>query len=708
MKPIIQSSTEDSGYACMVMIASHYGTKSSISELKLATALGPQPLEKSSLNELANHLGLSCREHSGIPDKLNVLSLPCIIQCKQQHFMVLEEVEGGRVQLLDPVHGRLDMTEKQFVKQVSGGVLELGQTIVFASESDSQDHSNVHSSKRPLLLRDVLNSLTGIIPIFIQLFVLSALMQAFSLISPYYMQLVIDDVLVSFDTQLLKILAITFTILLLINLSITCLRGLTVAHFGAELNRKLGIGLFHHLIRLPLDYFEQRHIGDITSRFGSLRQIKQLLTGAMVESFIDGMMAVSTLVMIFVYSPRLAAIVVVSSSLLVIIKLLMYRPLRTYREKIIVSSAAENSHFIETVRSIQGIKLANIESKRMLNWQKLFSTTIDYNIGHERLNIYFAVLSKFVFGLENIIILYVAALSIMDQVFTIGMLTAFMVYKSQFSARLTSLIDKAIEFKMISLHLERLSDIAQSNKEQDLEPKLALDCKGTLTLNGITLQNRSTDRPLFDDLNLNIQAGECVAITGPSGCGKTTLIKIILGLLTPDQGRVTVDGIDIREVGLGEYRSHIGAVMQSDCLLSGSVGENIAGFDTVLNRKQLIKAASLAAIHDDIVKMPMGYDTKIGEIGTMFSGGQVQRIFLARALYHSPQILFLDEASSNLDIGSERRINESLSKLNITRVIVAHRPETIAMADRVLELRGGGLIERTALTVSKIKSLENI
>jgi ATP-binding cassette subfamily B protein RaxB len=361
---------------------------------------------------------------------------------------------------------------------------------------------------------------------------------------------------------------------------------------------------------------------------------------------------------------------------------------------VIVNQAKEQSNFMETVRGIQTIKLFGREVQRQSVWHNKYADSLNSGIRVGHLNIGYEAVNKFIFGVENVLVVYFAALLVMDGDLTVGMLFAFMAYKRQFTEKMASLIEKVIEFKMLSLHFNRLADISLTEKEEHLQSKTTSKAiSGAIELNNVTYRYNEKEEPVFANLSMKIAQGESVAIVGPSGCGKTTLAKIMLGLFAPEAGKTEVDGLDIKQLGLSQYRSQIAAVMQDDQLLSGSIADNISFFDPELNMEQVEWAAKTAAIDSDILQMTMGYNTLVGDMGAALSGGQIQRLLLARALYRKPKILFMDEATSNLDTGLEASVNCAVKDLDVTRIIIAHRPETIASADRVLELRYGKITE---------------
>ena len=681
---ILQTEAAECGLASIAMVAAYYGYKTDLTSLRQEHEISLKGANLEELMQIADKLKLSTRALRLDLEHLSQLKTPCILHWDMNHFVVLKKVTKKSIEIHDPGLGERKYTLEEFSKHFTGVALELSPTEEFKSED----------SRVNLKLSDFWSKVTGLKSTLGKVFVLSLLLQAFAIASPYYMQLVVDEVILSYDQNLLAILAIGFGLLMAIEMVTGAVRSVLLLHFGNLMSIQLGANLFHHLVRLPLQYFEKRHIGDVVSRFGSLQQVKELLTKGVIEAVIDGVMAIATLIMIFLYSPKLSVIVLIAIAIYAVFRIAMYRPLRQMSEEVIVNQAKEQSNFMETVRGIQTIKLFGREVQRQSVWHNKYADSLNSGIRVGHLNIGYEAFNKVIFGLENVLVIYFAAMLVMEGDLTVGMLFAFMAYKRQFVEKMASLIEKIIEFKMLSLHFNRLADISLTEKEQDIQGKVSgKKISGDIELKGINYRYNKKEAPVFKHLDLSIKAGESVAIIGPSGCGKTTLAKLMLGLFEPDEGKIEVDGVDIRQLGLGQYRTQIAAVMQDDQLLSGSIADNISFFDPELDMQQVEWAAKIAAIDNDILQMTMGYNTLVGDMGAALSGGQIQRLLLARALYRKPKILFMDEATSNLDTKLEFSVNEAVKNLDVTRIIIAHRPETIASADRVIELRYGEAIE---------------
>ena len=682
MDRILQSEAAECGLASVAMVASHYGFKSDLVSLRKAFPQSLKGLNLQQVMNIADQLKLTSRALKLEMEHLSKLSLPCILHWDMNHFVVLEQVKSNKVVVVDPANGERTLAFSEFEKHFTGIALELTPCNDF-EEKDL---------RQPSSLFRLIESIKGISTILFQLFLLSLVIQIFALASPYYLQLIIDDVLLNQDAQLLSVLAIGFFLITLFNGLVNLLRQFVVIHLGASLNRHLAFSLFHHLMHLPLDYFSKRHMGDIVSRFSSLQYLKELVTTSMVEAVIDGLMAITTLILIYFYNVKLAIIVTLTLILYLVIRLIWYRPLCYHTEQNIVCKAKEQSHFMESVRGAQTIKLSGIESKRQAMWQNNYTDALNKEVKVSRLQAGYALANNWVFGLENIIVIYLGADLILNTSgFSVGMLTAFIAYKSQLTQRFASLVEKLIEFKLAKLHFQRLSDITETKIEDIHLNGINHNISGEIKLRGINYQYAHAEPHILQDVNLTVPVGRSIAITGVSGSGKSTLLKLMLGLLTASSGKIYIDDIELQQQNLTYFRQQIAAVMQDDELLTGSIVENISQFEPQPDMQRIFKVAKQAAIHDDIINMPMDYNSLIGDMGATLSGGQKQRLLLARALYQQPKILFLDEATSHLDIETEAIINDAIKSLKITRIMIAHRPQTISNADVVYKLQNGEL-----------------
>ncbi|MFB0612336.1 peptidase domain-containing ABC transporter [Aurantiacibacter poecillastricola] len=538
--------------------------------------------------------------------------------------------------------------------------------------------------------------MTGLKRAIAQILVLTLVLQAYVLASPYYMQVAIDNALPALDLDLLAVLAIGFGLFTLINAGAALLRSFVLLVAGTTLGFTLASNVARRLFRLPVDWFEKRHTGDILSRFQSIGPIQEMLTQGAVGAIVDGLMAVLTLVLMFWYSPLLAAIAIVAFALYGIVRALSFSFEREAQEASIIMGGKEQSTLIETLRGMTTLRLFGRETLRHALWQTKLTDAVNSDVRLARIGIWQGTANGLIFGLENILAIYLAISFVIEgSGFSVGMVFAYMAYKGQFIGKSAALVDTAIAFKMLGLHLERLSDIALSDEDRSYGDSLdrETELKGRIELRNVFYRYAPSDPFVLEGVNLTVEQGEFVAITGPSGGGKSTLVKLLLGLVEPESGEVLVDGLPLNRFGYKSFHSQIAAVLQEDSLLAGTLADNIALFDESVDMERVIGAAIAASIHSDIEQMSMQYETLVGDMGSTLSGGQKQRVLLARALYRQPKILVMDEGTAHLDTKHERAVNEGISAMGITRIIIAHRKETIEAAERILVMASGQLHE---------------
>ncbi len=681
---ILQVEAAECGLACLGMVLGYHGYKTDLLTLRQQFNISLKGATLDQIIKMADKLHFSSRPIRLELDELKQLQTPCILHWNLNHFVVLKKVTNRHIYLHDPARGEQKIVLTEVSKSFTGIALELIPSEAFEKKTDQVT----------MPLSGFWSKITGLKKILIQIFILSLLLQLFALVSPFFMQIVMDDIIISQDIDLLFVIASGFLLLAIIGQATSTLRSLVLMHLGNQLSVQMTSSLFRHLLRLPLKFFESRHLGDIVSRFGSLGNIQSLLTTGLIAVVLDGLMAITTLAMMFLYLPKLAWVVVSVVAIYAVIRVIAYTPFRRLNEEQIIANAKEDSNFMESIRAIQGIKIFGKEIQRQTLWHNHYAEAINTGIKTAKLSLIFEVANSLLFAIENIIVIYFGAKSVIQGSISIGMLMAFMSYKGQFTSKASALISAAIEYKMLSLHLNRVADIAMEEEEQGLDDNNSTAAiTGELTLKNLSFRYDDSQPLLFENIDFHFKANESVAIVGASGTGKTTLMKVMLGLFKPESGDILSKDISLKSLGLRNYRNQIAAVMQDDQLLSGSLIENISFFDPQVDQQWLEQCAKLAAIHDDIMQMPMAYHSLVGDMGTSLSGGQKQRLLLARALYTKPKILFLDEATSHLDIQLEKEVNRAIKQLDITRIIIAHRPETIRSADRIVQLKNKKLIE---------------
>lgn len=679
ISPLLQSEAAECGLACLAMLLNHFGGQTDISALRRQFSISMKGSTMADILTMAERLGMTGRGLRLELDELNQLQTPCILHWELSHFVVLERVKGQKVTILDPAKGRVCYDINEVSQRFTGVALELLPTVEFKPPKQ----------QKTLRLRDFWSVISGLKRYLVHLLALTLVMQLFGLASPYAMQLITDQVIASNDVNMLSVVILGFALLMVLEICTGWLRSFVGQRLSHQLSFQMDSNLLHHLLQVPLSYFEKRHLGDILSRMGSLDPIQKLISVGIAGTILDGVMATIIFMVLMLYAPLLVLVIVVTLVVHTLLQAVLYPRLKHLAQESLVTGAKLQSNLMETLRSMQAIKLYGRESQRHGLWQNLNVTNINLSIKSERLGFWKNHLNSLLFGIERLIILGLGAKMVIAEQMTLGMFMAFLAYREQFVSRIGALIAFVFDFRMLKVHLDRLADIMLSKRESHAQQQQKMFSKpliGKIELKNVAFKYADFEQAIFEDLNLVIFPGESVALVGPSGVGKSTLMKLMLGLLKTNQGKILIDDKNIEEYNIQDFRKEVATVMQDEQLLSGTIAENIHFFSQEFDQAFVEQCAHLAQLHHDIVQMPMGYQTLVGEMGSTLSGGQKQRLVLARAFYKRPKILFMDEATSHLDVALEQKINQAIQSLNITRVLIAHRPETIASAKRVIRL----------------------
>ncbi|WP_097732058.1 colicin V export peptidase/ABC transporter CvaB [Escherichia coli] len=677
--PVIhQTETAECGLACLAMICGHFGKNIDLIYLRRKFNLSARGATLAGINGIAEQLGMVTRALSLELDELRVLKTPCILHWDFSHFVVLVSVKRNRYVLHDPARGIRYISREEMSRYFTGVALEVWPGSEFQSET----------LQTRISLRSLINSIYGIKRTLAKIFCLSVVIEAINLLMPVGTQLVMDHAIPTGDRGLLTLISAALMFFILLKAATSTLRAWSSLVMSTLINVQWQSGLFDHLLRLPLAFFERRKLGDIQSRFDSLDTLRATFTTSVIGFIMDSIMVVGVCVMMLLYGGYLTWIVLCFTTIYIFIRLVTYGNYRQISEECLVREARAASYFMETLYGIATVKIQGMVGIRGAHWLNMKIDAINSGIKLTRMDLLFGGINTFVTACDQIVILWLGAGLVIDNQMTIGMFVAFSSFRGQFSERVASLTSFLLQLRIMSLHNERIADIALHEKEEK-KPEIEIVADmGPISLetNGLSYRYDSQSAPIFSALSLSVAPGESVAITGASGAGKTTLMKVLCGLFEPDSGRVLINGIDIRQIGINNYHRMIACVMQDDRLFSGSIRENICGFAEEMDEEWMVECARASHIHDVIMNMPMGYETLIGELGEGLSGGQKQRIFIARALYRKPGILFMDEATSALDSESEHFVNVAIKNMNITRVIIAHRETTLRTVDRVISI----------------------
>jgi ATP-binding cassette subfamily B protein RaxB len=682
----LQTENAECGLVCLAYASAKMGAHPDMAELRRKFLVSNRGVDLKQIVEMAAAMDMVSRAVRCELDELQQLKLPAILHWNLKHFVVLDRITSRHVIVHDPAVGQVKFTHAEAGRRFTGIALELSQAPAFKPRNPAPTIS-IWS-----WLRFTPNLTNGLG----QTLILSLMLQAYVLASPFFMQLAIDQAALKGDGELMTVLAVGFGLFGLFNVGAGLLRGLAIQQLSAFLSWDMSMRLFRHLVRLPLEWFQKRKLADTISRFDAINPIRDLVSGALISALIDGLLAITTVLMMFLFSWKLACITLLGVFCLIGVKLAsLPRSLRLGAENL-GASIAENGKRIETIKAIQTIKTMGAESQQEVQWSNKYADLIRKRIaaGNFQLSIDTARQSFDV--LATVTIVYVGVMAIMAGDLTIGVLYAFVSYKGQFTTAINNVVDQIIQWRLSDIYSMRLADIVLSPKEEGVDHvDLSLPLvSGHIEVVNLSFRYGPLEPFVLKNINLKIEAGEFLAIVGPSGAGKSTLLKVMCGLYPATFGEVRLDGRPLSAWGLKTMRSMYGVVMQDDELLSGTIADNVSFFSDKVDMDDIWRALDAAALKDEVMAMPMKAESFVGDMGGALSGGQKQRLLIARALYKQPRILFFDEATSHLDAANEEKINRSLRALEVTRIVIAHRRETIAAADAVFDIRTGKILRR--------------
>ncbi|PFG56467.1 ATP-binding cassette subfamily B protein RaxB [Vibrio sp. ES.051] len=682
-----QTENAECGVACLAMIADWYGCKISLRHLREKFGITQHGMSFSRLIECAELISLSGRAVRLDLDELEQLRKPCILHWNLNHFVVLKSVKGKKVIIHDPANGIVTLTMSEVNKHFTGIALELTPTHDF-KKNDEKDKAK---------LSDLIGRTVGLKSSLIKIFMFALVLEALALLLPMLNQIVIDEVLVGYDENLLILIIISILLITATQTLIGLAKEWATITLSVNFNMQWTANVFHHLFRLPIEWFEKRDIGNISAKFAAINVIQNTLTTSVIQALLDLVLVIGTVIVMLLYSPTLSSIAIVASILYILLRFAWFAPFKRAEENTWEANTKEESYFLETVKGILSLRVNGSLPWRESSWRNLNINRRNAQLHELKLGMIYNTINVTIISLVSASVLWVGASLVLNEQFTIGMLVAFLSYQSRFSGSISSLIDKYFEYKMLSVYNERLADIVLTEKEKNDGHGFKFsqlnndNHQELINFSDVSFSYGKNEPLLLNNASFSLKRGEIVALVGSSGCGKSTISKLLLGIYKPLSG--TINFFDNSNLSIKEVRERIGSVLQDDQLFSGSIIENITFFGSELDEEWLIECAQKAGVHDDIEKLNMGYHTLIGEMGGSLSGGQKQRILIARALYKKPDVLILDEATSSLDIHTESLVCQTFRDVNLPILMIAHRPETIASADRVLFLQDGVISE---------------
>jgi len=681
LQVVRQATATECGLACVAMIATYHGVSTDLASLRRKHEVSLKGATLASISSCCIGLGLSTRAVRCDLRDLRKLRTPCILHWRFTHFVVLKSVTADRIVIHDPARGVVSESLADVGNAFTGIALEVSSALRF---------QRARSLLR-LKLRDLISSDSKLRRQFLAGLLLALICEILLLTTPFYLQVVIDQVLAKSDGQLLVTLATAFSVLLIIHLLANVMRQLTFQYLGHVTVFDITTRVLHRLLQLPIRFFRSRELGDIQHRVQSLSRIQSFVVQSIPALILDSLFVILITVLMALYEPGLTLLMVVALGLWCCWRILIFPLSLRLSSDIAQAESSVQTHFLETLRAVQSIKVSNGEPQRESEWRNLFVSATNSRIRTGNLQVVDNAVRQVLFQGARIATVYLLARRGLDGQISIGMISAYVAYLGMFTTRGCGIVDRVLEYKLLEVPLNRLADIVFSEEEP---------CEGAGTdrpLGDIELRHvsfsYSRDEPeILRDCSVNIRQSELVAIAGPSGVGKSTLLQIVAGHESITGGELLINGRPANHWLPHDLRSQMAVVFQDDRLLKGSIAENIALFKSAFDMARVRSAAETACIAADIEALPMGYQTRIGDLGSSLSRGQVQRILLARAFYRRPALLLLDEATSGLDYALEKEVISGLCELPATKLVVTHSDLMLQAADRVLWLHEGRLL----------------
>ncbi len=681
-----QMSEVECGLACLAMILSYYGRKTSLSELRTHFGVGRDGLSALDIVRAARNYGLRVRAISLQQNDFRFVKLPAIIHWEFNHFVVVERWSRKHVDVVDPARGRARLTSDEFDAGFTG--------VVITSEPGADFDRHAASSPRAFRTY-VLQYIRQAPGTILQILGTSLLLQLFGLILPLLTRVVIDQIIPFKMSNVMVILGIGILVLCLAQTVTLLMRGWLLAYLQTRIDMRMMLGFVEHLLKLPYSFFEQRSTGDLLTRMASNIMLRDILSNQLLSTLLDSGLVVFYLVILMWLSLPFGLLTLGIGLLEVLLLLVSNRPIRTLTSRYLAAQGKSQGYLTEALSGIATLKGSGTEQRALERWSNLFFDQLNISLRYSYFSATLTTIMTALGALAPLALLWIGALQVLNGSISLGTMVALTALAAAFLSPLASVVASGQQFQLIGAHLERIADVTEAEVEQmGREVQQPPPLSGNIRLEQMSFRYARNAPEVLHRLDLTIEPGQKVAIVGPSGSGKSTLGKLLLGLYEPTEGTILYDGIPLQQLNYSEVRRQFGVVLQEATLFSGSILTNITLNNPTIDKEQVMEAAEIAAIHEDIMSMPMGYETFVSEGGSALSGGQRQRLAIARAIAHKPGLLLLDEATSHLDVATEQKVAEHLQVLACTQIIIAHRLSTIRNADVILVLDRGVIVER--------------
>jgi len=678
---IAQMEATECGAAALAMILAYHGHHAPLPEVRQACGISRDGASALAIVTAARCYGLEARGVRLELEQLPQLPLPAVLHWDFDHFVVLERLGRASATLVDPAHGRRRVDRHELGRSFTGAALVFGPTGALARRARVRPSL---AKYRAVFRRNL--------PGLAQIFLATLALQVVGLAFPVANQLLLDRVVVPRQAPWLWGLALGLGSAVIASSVLGLVRSWVVLGLQLELNFALMGRFLGHLLRLPLGFFLQRDPGDLVQRAQSNAELQDLLSTRAVNALLDGFLLLGFAALMIAYHPRLAGLVIAISLMDVAMMAVLWDRNRQLLASGLAAEGREGAALLEALSGLEATKASGAEGRMVHRWAHRMTERVNNGLERQRLARVSGLFLGLFQGVTGLLVFAVGGQEVLANRMTLGTFVAFLTLQGLFTAPMGSLLGAVLQLQSLGTHLRRLDDVL----ETAVEPTGTGDpgrLKGAIELEDVTYRYAPGGTPVLDGIRVRIATGEKVALVGPTGAGKSTLARLLLGLHLPDQGTVRFDGRDLRQLDLAAVRNQVGVVMQETFLFDDTVRANLALHDEGLSQDRLLWAARMACVEEVILNLPKGFDSRVGESGSLLSGGQRQRLSLARALAHDPAILLLDEATSSLDLATEARVHGNLARLGCTRILIAHRMATVRDADRILVLQAGKIVQ---------------
>ncbi len=677
-----QLSATDCGAAALAMALGYHGKQVPLAELRQSLGVGRNGTSAAALLRTGRLYGLRGRGVRAEVSDLAALPAGTVLFWEFSHYVVLDGPAGNFVKIVDPAGGRRKVPIEKFRRAFTGVAL------IF-EPSEAFTPGKAKPERAWGLIRQVVER-KGLLA---RILSISAIIQILSAAMPLLTGVLIDRVVPRRDYSLLLILAAAYLVFQIFYTLAGFIRAHLLLYLQTHVEASFTLRFLDHLVELPYSFFQQRTAGDLMMRLGSNASIKEILTSTTLSTLMDGFMVSLYLVLLMLVNVPLTLMIIVIAAMRILLVIVMRHRQRELLAENLENTARSQTYQVEMLSGMETLKAMGLEHRAAENWSNLFVDGLNISVQRGRVDAFFNALQTGLMTASTLAVMFYGTYLVLRGTFTLGTMVAFSALAASFFGPLTNLISAGVQFQMLESYLERINDVINTAPEQTPGTvALAGQLGGAISLENISFRYAKSDPLTLQEISINVRPGARVALAGRTGSGKSTLARLMAGLYEPSSGRILFDGRDLKTLDLRSVRSQLGIVTQDTQLFGGTVRQNIALADPQMGLDRVIQAAKLACIHDDIIAMPMGYETILADRGLSLSGGQRQRLALARALACRPAILVLDEATSHLDAVTEKLVNENLASLSCTRIVIAHRFSTIRDADLILILEGGRII----------------